>query len=502
MMSRTKFEIEIDKLSNRVFSSRLAIWLVFFSIFACLYYSSQADNDLFARLAVGKLIQETGEIPLKDPFSYSETKETWYDHEWLAGLSFYYLDKAGGDFALLLASFSFFSLSLFFLHRTQKVSGVTVEQSLYLLFLSIFPNAYLWNSVIRSHVYTFLFTAILFYILKLYQKKKDLRALFVLPAIFLVWANVHGGFVSGLCFLTIFLISSFFTDRKNFFKLSLIYLLSILAPLINPYGTDYLFFILEAVSKPRYEIYEWQNLNLFSLKQIVLWIFILGICIDSLFIKTKSDFYAKIFLIASLIQGIMHQRFIAFFYFVAIAYFSPQLINSTKLVFNKLPVLLKKLSRSLFVFMLLTSALGFLLLIKTSLSNQSYKLNYEKYPVAAMDWLNTYGDGGKLLIHFNDGSYALWKGYPKYKVSIDGRYEEVYPDHVVQEVNQLFSEAAPTKLPFFYKYKPDYILLCRHSTWGYREISYGNDWRIVYDDQKCKIHEKRKRGTKGGRERG
>lgn len=62
------------------------------------------------------------------------------------------------------------------------------------------------------------------------------------------------------------------------------------------------------------------------------------------------------------------------------------------------------------------------------------QLSYEAYPVGALEWLRENREGGDVLVGFAEGSYALWRLHPRFLVSIDGRYEEVYPQSTVDLV--------------------------------------------------------------------
>ena len=56
---------------------------------------------------------------------------------------------------------------------------------------------------------------------------------------------------------------------------------------------------------------------------------------------------------------------------------------------------------------------------------------------ARVDVLEAANAEGNLAVPFRWGSYALWRLYPRIQVSIDGRYEETYPDATF-EMNHAF----------------------------------------------------------------
>jgi hypothetical protein len=55
--------------------------LLLLSLCAVNLLKPDGDPDVWARLAVGKLIVESGAVPDRDPFSYTETRPLWVDHE-------------------------------------------------------------------------------------------------------------------------------------------------------------------------------------------------------------------------------------------------------------------------------------------------------------------------------------------------------------------------------------------------------------------------------------
>jgi hypothetical protein len=55
------------------------------------------------------------------------------------------------------------------------------------------------------------------------------------------------------------------------------------------------------------------------------------------------------------------------------------------------------------------------------------------YPVGAVEYLAEQRFQGNVMVPFRLGAYVSWKLYPAVKVSLDGRYEEVYSDQMMRE---------------------------------------------------------------------
>ena len=105
----------------------------------------------------------------------------------------------------------------------------------------------------RPHVLSWLFTVIWFQVLDGSESADDAssrRRLWYLPALMLLWVNVHGGFVLGLVLLSLYLLSAairYYRGRdgeesrslaRRVKSLGMVTVASLAASLINPYGYE------------------------------------------------------------------------------------------------------------------------------------------------------------------------------------------------------------------------------------------------------------------------
>jgi hypothetical protein len=81
------------------------------------------------------------------------------------------------------------------------------------------------------------------------------------------------------------------------------------------------------------------------------------------------------------------------------------------------------------------------------------------YPVRECDILMYSGAAGNAAVPFRWGSYALWRLHPKIKVSMDGRYEEVYPESTFQLNQDFFNRRGESWTQLLDQRPVDYILL-------------------------------------------
>src|SRR5579863_133522 len=200
-------------------SERRPDWLHICLIVLALGYAFLAglhtvsDLDLGWQLASGRYLVEHHQIPRVDLFSYTAQGKEWI-YPPFSGAIFYLLYLAGGYSAL--SWLNAFACAATVAFRT-------------------IPRAELFTTV--------LFAAVLVMIWRNYRGKS--ARLWILPIIFLLWANLHLGFISGLGLLgaAVFfdLCDMLFADRRAAALARLKHLVpwiaaSFAATFLNPWG--------------------------------------------------------------------------------------------------------------------------------------------------------------------------------------------------------------------------------------------------------------------------
>ncbi len=450
------FEKKIDSLTaleNRPF----LFWSVLFLFLNYLYLKGLgADPDLFARVAVGRWITAYGQVAITDPFSFTETKLVWVDHEWLSGLVFYYLTHLGGDLSLYLAKL-LFAVGSFFILLKAAFANHRQRIPIIIILLAVLDVSVVWGSTIRAQVFTYL--AIPFFLLAIVNHRKNGSKfmLCTLPLATIIWANAHGGFVVGLGFLALYALVLCLERCKEAILVSCISFTSILATLINPYGFEYWYYLKDALSHSRPTITEWASVSFIDPSMAIYCLFLL-ITIFIIFKSPKKiPLEGYLILGSSIYFGFKHVRLTPIFTMASVVYVLPFLKETLKeyRMFNG--ELFKALSRSFTVVLILASL--FWLTRIPNLLPSKFSLSYDFYPVDGVNWLYNNAPSGNVLVDFNRGSFALWMLYPKFKISVDGRYEEVYPEATVARASQAINFNDPSCKESLLYINPDYILI-------------------------------------------
>lgn len=235
---------------HAIASSQLLMWLGLTCLFAALpvFYIKHAllnDPDIWWHMRTGEWIVQNHRIPHVDPFSASTFGRPWVDYCWLFDLGAYWLVK----------TFDLVGIIWFQTVMRLAVTGVLLSlvrtlmrgfwKPLFLTGLAVLAMS--WSLAPRPGAFSVLFFLLELHVLVSAQRKSDPRLLWILPGLFLLWANIHVEFVTGLFVLGVLCFEPFL-DRLcavngprtalDLFqpRLWLVFIASCLAVLLNPYG--------------------------------------------------------------------------------------------------------------------------------------------------------------------------------------------------------------------------------------------------------------------------
>lgn len=227
------------------------------------------DLDLFHELSLARQIDHEGRMPTSDAFAYTPTIEKVVHHEWLTGVFLYWIcvKWGGGAFALVVLKYMLtigITGGCFWYARK---NGATLFQFAALAPLALLVGGWIAFTNIRAQAFTLLFLVITFHLLDSDRRGGRWWIAAWLPLV-VVWANFHGGVVSGLgiigCYGIAKFIETFVRTRSVAKTLRWIgYLIATgiataVAINVSPYGADYVPYLIRAIRLPRPLITEWQ----------------------------------------------------------------------------------------------------------------------------------------------------------------------------------------------------------------------------------------------------
>ncbi len=175
-------------------------------------------------------------IPTHDIYSYTAPNFPWINHEWLSDVVIAGFMKLGGYWFTAGAFALVWALAIVIAARTWKLPVVGIGFA-----------AVMGLAVARPNAWTALFFAVT---LLAIEKRWHWR----LVPLFVLWANLHGGFVIGFVALAV----AAWRDRKYIGVLAV----SVLATFLNPYGPRLYVEIWRTLGDPQLHgrVTEWQPL--------------------------------------------------------------------------------------------------------------------------------------------------------------------------------------------------------------------------------------------------
>jgi hypothetical protein len=231
------------------------------------------DGDTGWHIRIGEWILAHGSVPKTDMFSFTRPGAPFIAWEWLWDVGAALLHDRFGLGAVVLASMLVLCLTFALLYRLVNRRCGNGLVALLLTALAAAGSAIHWLA--RPHLLTWLFIVIFLTLLESVREGRT-RLLWLLPAITILWTNLHGGFLAGIAILGAYgsgevlkamLLEGAWRDRVRAARASLPYFLTgvgcAAASLVNPYFYHLHQHIVEYLRDP-YEmnhIVEFQSAN-------------------------------------------------------------------------------------------------------------------------------------------------------------------------------------------------------------------------------------------------
>ena len=158
--------------------------------------------DTYWHLRAGEWMLSEGSLLRSDPFSLTRLGSEWIYPGWLAQITLIAAYRLMGFPGLNLLTALAVTATFAFIWKTMR-EGPLLRA--FVLLLAATASAVYWSA--RPHIFTFLFTAITLWAMARFRRTGS-RAIWVIPVLTAVWANVHGGFVIPLVLIGLELIAT------------------------------------------------------------------------------------------------------------------------------------------------------------------------------------------------------------------------------------------------------------------------------------------------------
>ncbi len=472
----------------------LAVLSLVFAGAANIVSLTVADPDLWGHVLFGMDLLRSGKIPATDPFSYTSAGHHWINHELLSEVAFGAAYGHGGTVGLMLLKMAIGLTIATLAYRHLRGVGLPTLRAGIVLIAVLFAMRPALGTI-RPQLLTLLFFLLTLLILDAAEKGRA-RRLWLLPPLFAVWINTHGGVLAGLAALALWsgahLSLSFRKDGSpddgpSRRTIAAVLAASLLATLINPYGADLPVFLLKTATVARYDITEWHALELRSVAG-ALYLLLLATAAVVL-VKSRAERRPAPLLVlaCTAVLPLLARRHLALFA-LSFAVFLADHVSSAWAVgapsadgsaageSRRAALLQRATAGTTFVIALLFFGMT---LPRMSCIPIRPRVSMG-FPLSAVRLLREAGVEGHLAVHFNYGEYVIWHLSPAVRVSMDGRRETVYPDSVYQEA--LRFQAGVGVWDDVLRKRQTHMALVPKSTPTYNLLSLDPAWTDAYGD--------------------
>jgi hypothetical protein len=450
--------------------------LYFFSI-------NEADNDLWGHLLAGGDILARGAIPRVDPYSYTVAGQPWVNHEWLSQVVLAAVYRGGGAPALLLCKFAVATATFLAVFKSVRDRAPLphIWGGVGLLAIAVLARGF----AIRPQIFTYGGAALTLALLDHYGRGRR-HVLWLFPVLFAVWANMHGGFVLGLAIFGAFASARVLVAAGRSFAPLLAWLASAAVTAVNPWGPSLLAYIWNETRRA-HPITEWQAVWPSGGEHFAF------LAMGALFVATlpfarrwRQDGWQAALALAVGVFALRHQRHTPVFALCAAAPLAAQLQEAAHWLAQRSAFSLGTASRRLVGAALIGLAAVQLTLTGLRVARDRLQIVFDptEYPTEAVQALRQAEASGNLAVPLDWGAYVLWFLSPRMKVSLDGRFATVFPEHVVEDNFDFFS-GAPGWRRLLERYPTQAALVPADSPCPIGTLP---EWHVVFESPVARIY--------------
>ena len=509
--------------------------LIFVALLGLLTFTSLSarllgDAGIGWHIRTGQLILATHAVPRADPFSSTMAGQPWFAWEWLYDVLVGWLDRFAGLNGVVFFTALIIALTFAWSFRLLLRWSTNFLVALGLVLLA--ASASMIHFLTRPHVVSWLFTVLCFGVLESYERQgrgssadAPRHFLWLVPAVMLVWVNLHGGFLVGLVLLGIYWLSAVWQwlslkeDRledalskiqagKRARALALVAILSALATLANPYGWKLHLHIYRYLSN-RFlmdHIDEFQSPNFHGVAQKCFAALLMLAFVAVVARKHESsELRASGILVVlfAMLSGLYASRNIPASSLLLVLVIGPWLSDATQnlvCLFAKRRSLLapqtgasphfaqrmQGIESSLhghlwpIAAVLLTAWIAFHGGTLGATPFMHARFSGKRFPVAAVNYMVNNGARGPIFAPDSWGGYLIYRLYPQAKVAVDDRHDLYGEQFLKSYLKTLHAEAGWQN--FFDQYPVRCVVIPKDSALA-NLLAATPGWHEIYGDQ-------------------
>lgn len=443
-------------------------------------YTGMRGSDLWWHIAGGRWMVENGTLWVGDPFSFTAAGKPWLNDSWLSDVLLHFWTQSLGLETLAYWKWALLILTWLVLLRVAwRLSGDPTSSVLALL-LGLGVAAPFLD--VRPQLYSFLGWALL-----LDLCLREQRPPRWLPLLYLVWVNLHAGFLLGFISLPILLAPHYLAARSAERRAVLVLgALCVAACLINPNGLEVVVRPLRYAfdsSSPFRALGEWlppfrrggiqSPLLPYGIAAFVI---AAGVWMWELSLGVRKPRSVVPLLLAglTLAMALRSRRFVPFFAMTQVLVVAPALARLIAEPLRRVPRYAPA-----------AAALALGIWWMSPLPMRPYAFDRltarSEFPIDTCAFINVNELSGKVFAYYNWGGFVQMCTHGQLKVFIDGRADMLYADQTFRDYLVVLNER-PGWERIVDRAEADFVL------WPVRQrtvpvaLAKSGKWRLVYED--------------------
>jgi hypothetical protein len=465
------------------------------------------DPDFFWHLMTGRWVLDHGQLPTHELFTFTVSGTPWVDQEYGNEVLLALLDRAGGLLAVSLFYTAVTWAGFWAIWRRIAVERVPAVIAALAIVLGAAAGVVVWGP--RSQMISFSLTCLTLLWVEAYLRDRH-RRLYLLPAVFVVWTNLHGGYIYALAVVGIAAVAEtllhLFSRQeaahgRRARTLWIVLAACAAAALVNPhtYQVYGVAFSIEFSHVQQTFIAEWRTPDFHSLGEAGLEILLL-LTLAGMAVRRQRLWDILLAAAATFLAlAAVRNGPIAVAMLVPIVAWNAAALWERSRWRGRMALTLKRRSADVLAasaVLLLVVVVGTVGVMADTLSTQTASTD-ANFPVGAADWLIAHpGVGTRMLNAYDWGGYLIYRFSPApsdvpptdRRVFIYGE-ATLMGDALVQEISDV-ENSQPDWQSILTRNRIDYVVERPDSALS-MALSVDPQWKRVYDDGFAVIFVKR-----------
>jgi hypothetical protein len=446
-----------------------------------------AEPDIWWHLRNTAYLFQHHSFPSVDSYSFGAAGSPWLAHEWLSEIPFFLGFKAMRLQGLLVVYFAVLVLIYAGVYYRSCRAGADCKNATVTTMLAIFLGVVSIGP--RVLLFGWLCMTVLLLVLDRFQSTG--KGLWLLPALFALWINLHPSWVFGMVVLVLTIASGLAEGEWGLVvahrwtsgklkKLLLVFAASLAALFVNPFGPKlvlYPFDFLFRQPSNMMHIAEWRSVDFSTADGKLALIMIVALLAAVLFSSRPWRLDQTLLTVFAVWAALSHARLLFFAGLIVVPILAPRL--------NLFPPYERELDKPWLNAGIMAAIVGSIMFFFPSDAQLLQKVD-EQYPTAALEFMQRQHLNGKIFNQDWWGGYMEWNA-PELKPFIDGRadifvYNGTFDDYVKAALFQ-------SPLEVLDKYKFDYVLLEPAKPLAYL-LERSPAWHPIYTDKVAVLFER------------